>query len=58
VAVVEAVLGRVGHQVSVAGRYNQAIYRGEKTAALTHWAAYVSDIVANRASKVVTLHTS
>jgi hypothetical protein len=53
--VVEAVLGHVGHQGGVAGRYNLALYRSEKAAALTRWAAYVSDIVTSRERKVVSL---
>jgi integrase len=40
--VVEAVLGHVGHQGGTAGRYNRALYRAEKAAALNRWAQMVS----------------
>ena len=43
--VVETVLGHVGHQGGTAGRYNRALYRDEKAAALRLWAELVSDIV-------------
>ena len=53
--VVEAVLGHVGHQGGTAGRYNRALYRTEKAAALKQWAQMVSDIIEGRQHKVVTL---
>ena len=53
--IVEAVLGHVGHQGGVAGRYNLAVYRADKASALTRWAAMVSDIVEGREHKVVPL---
>jgi integrase len=54
--VVEAVLGHVGHQGGTAGRYNLALYRAEKAAALKRWAQMVSDVVEGREHKVVPLH--
>jgi len=53
--VVEAVLGHVGHQGGTAGRYNLALYRAEKAAALTRWANYVLAVVEGQEQKVVTL---
>jgi hypothetical protein len=53
--VVEAVLGHVGHQGGTAGRYNRALYRAEKAAALSRWAQMVSDIVGGSEHKVVRL---
>lgn len=53
--VVETVLGHVGHQGGVAGRYNLALYRAEKAAALTRWADHVLSIVEGREPKVVPL---
>jgi integrase len=51
--VVEAVLGHVGHQGGIAGRYNRALYRAEKAAALNRWAHMVSDILEGRVHKVI-----
>ena len=53
--VVEAVLGHVGHQSGTAGRYNLALYRAEKAAALTRWADYVLAVVEGHEQKVVAL---
>jgi integrase len=52
--VVEAVLNHVsGHKAGVAGTYNVAEYRAEKTAALDRWAAHVEGIVERRPANVV-----
>jgi integrase len=56
--VVEAILGHVGHQGGTAGRYNLALYRADKAAALTRWAQMASDIVEGREHKIVPLHAS
>jgi integrase len=53
--VVEAVLGHVGHQGGTPGRYNLALYRAEKTAALTRWAEHVAAIVEGREHKIVAI---
>jgi integrase len=53
--IVEVILGHVGHQGGTAGRYNLSLYRGEKAAALTRWAAYVSSLVGGSEPKVVPL---
>jgi integrase len=53
--VVEAVLGHVGHRGGTAGRYNRALYRAEKAAALNRWAQMVSAIVEGSEHKVVRL---
>ena len=53
--VVEAVLGHVGHQGGVAGRYNLALYRSQKATALTRWADYVLAVVKGHEQKVVAL---
>jgi integrase len=53
--VVEVVLGHVGHQSGTAGRYNLALYRVEKAAALTRWAEHVGAIVEGRNSMVLPL---
>jgi integrase len=53
--VVESVLGHVGHRSGTAGRYNLALYRAEKAAALTRWADYVLAVVKGDEQKVVPL---
>ena len=53
--VVESVLGHVGHRSGTAGRYNLALYRAGKAAALTRWADYVLAVVKGDEQKVVAL---
>jgi integrase len=53
--IVEACLGHVGHRGGVAGRYNLALYRGEKAAALTRWADFMLVVVQGREHKIVPL---
>jgi hypothetical protein len=53
--IVEACLGHVGHRGGVAGRYNLALYRGEKAAALTRWADFMLDVVQGPEHKIVPL---
>jgi integrase len=54
--VVEAVLNHVsGHKAGVAGTYNTAQYRAEKTTALARWAAHVQGVVEQREANVVAL---
>jgi integrase len=43
--IIESILGHVGHQAGVAGRYNLATYRVEKHRALALWADHVAAIV-------------
>ena len=43
--IVEAILGHVGHQAGVAGRYNKSTYLAEKASALARWACHVRTIV-------------
>jgi integrase len=54
--VVEAVLNHVsGHKAGVAGTYNVAEYRAEKTTALARWAAHVQGVVEQRPANVVSI---
>ena len=53
--VVESVLGHVGHQAGTPGRYNLALYRADKAAALARWAELVLALVEGRDSNVVPL---
>ena len=53
--VVESVLGHVGHQAGTAGRYNLALYRADKAAAVARWAEHVTALVEGRKSNVVPL---
>jgi integrase len=53
--IVESILGHVGHQGGVAGRYNLATYRAEKAAALTRWSNHIAATIENRCSKIVPL---
>jgi integrase len=55
--IVEAVLGHVGHQAGVAGRYNKSLYIAEKGQAMTRWAEHLMAIVEGRTSNVVPLRT-
>jgi integrase len=54
--IVEVILGHIGHQSGTAGRYNLSLYRSEKAAALTRWAAYVSSIIKGHEQKVVPMY--
>jgi integrase len=54
--IVESVLGHIGHQAGVAGRYNKSLYIAEKAQAMARWAEHVMSIVEGRTSKVVPLH--
>jgi integrase len=54
--IVEAVLNHVsGHKAGVAGIYNLAEYRAEKTSALSRWATHVQGIVERKKVNVVAL---
>jgi integrase len=53
--IIESILGHVGHQAGVAGRYNLATYREEKARALALWADHVLAVVEGRKSHVVAL---
>jgi integrase len=53
--VVEAVLGHVGHQAGVAGRYNKSIYLAEKAQAMARWADHIRSITEGGERKVVPL---
>jgi integrase len=54
--IVEVILGHSGaHKKGSASPYNLATYRADRAAALTRWAAFVSDNVAGRKQKVVPL---
>jgi integrase len=55
--VVESVLGHVGHQAGVAGRYNRSLYLAEKARALAIWADHIMAITGNE-RKVVPLHVA
>jgi hypothetical protein len=46
--VVEAILGHVGHQSGVAGRYNKSLYIAEKAQAMDRWADHVLAVVDGR----------
>ena len=49
--IVESILGHVGHQAGTAGRYNLAVYRREKSSALTRWGEWVVSVVSGRPAK-------
>jgi len=49
---------RVGHQAGTAGRYNLALYRKEKAAALVLWAEHLLALIEGAPSKVVLLYSS
>ena len=53
--IVESVLGHVGHRAGTAGRYNLALYRADKAAALARWAEHVLALVEGRDRNVVPL---
>jgi len=47
--IVEAVINHVsGHKGGVAGRYNHAVYREQKTAALQRWGDWLESVVAGK----------
>jgi hypothetical protein len=56
--IVESILGHVGHQAGTAGRYNLALYRKEKAAALVLWAEHLLALIEGAPSKVVLLYSS
>jgi integrase len=51
--IVEAILGHVGHQAGVAGRYNKSTYLAEKANALSRWAEHLKSIIEGGPPKVV-----
>lgn len=54
--IIEAVVGHIsGHRSGVAGTYNRATYRREKSAALARWGDWLEELVEGRAAQVVRL---
>jgi integrase len=53
--IIESILGHVGHQAGVAGRYNKSTYVAEKAQAMARWGEFVLSVVEGHDSKVLTL---